>query len=86
MQGRSRTTNEIVALKEIHLDAEEGTAEVEAVEAVAEDDGVARFADVGEDVRVAHEGIDVVLWFFEVGGRRGGSGEVLLWLWTLNGA
>ena len=24
-QGRSRTTNEIVALKEIHLDAEEGT-------------------------------------------------------------
>ena len=25
MQGRSRTTNEIVALKEIHLDAEEGT-------------------------------------------------------------
>ena len=25
MKGRSRTTNEIVALKEIHLDAEEGT-------------------------------------------------------------
>lgn len=25
LQGRSRTTNEIVALKEIHLDAEEGT-------------------------------------------------------------
>ena len=25
MQGRSRTTSEIVALKEIHLDAEEGT-------------------------------------------------------------
>jgi negative regulator of PHO system len=25
IQGRSRTTNEIVALKEIHLDAEEGT-------------------------------------------------------------
>lgn len=24
-QGRSRTTSEIVALKEIHLDAEEGT-------------------------------------------------------------
>lgn len=25
LQGRSRTTSEIVALKEIHLDAEEGT-------------------------------------------------------------